>query len=228
MSVKVNSIGLKGLEGYLVKADVKVLDGVEAFVVVGLPDASVKESRERVSTALHSMGHSLVDNKVIINLSPAEQKKNGPLFDLAIALAVLKSGNFVTVSIPEDAAFIGALSLDASVVPVEGMLPAVLAAKRLGMKKLYLPFDQRLPQIEIDELELIYVEMLEDVLHHLEGRPVLSAVNKAAVLTEIQRNHERDFRQIIGHIEAKRALEIATSFPHVCTVNTPVKFKTFQ
>ena len=80
MSVKVTSIGLKGLEGYRVQVEVQVKEGMESIVIVGLPDASVKESKERVSAALHDMGYSLVDMKVTINLSPAEQKKNGPLF----------------------------------------------------------------------------------------------------------------------------------------------------
>jgi magnesium chelatase family protein len=85
MSTKVTSIGLKGLEGYRVQVDVQVKSGLESIVIVGLPDASVKESKERVAAALHSIGFPLIDMKVTINLSPAEQKKNGPLFDLAIA-----------------------------------------------------------------------------------------------------------------------------------------------
>ncbi len=75
------SIGLKGVEGYRVQVEVQTLDGMEAFLIVGLPDASVKESKERVSTALHSYGHQLVDQKTVVNLSPSEQKKNGPIFD---------------------------------------------------------------------------------------------------------------------------------------------------
>ncbi|PGT89030.1 MULTISPECIES: magnesium chelatase domain-containing protein [Bacillaceae] len=84
MSSKVTSIGLKGLEGYRIQVEVQVKEGLETMIIVGLPDASVKESKERVAAALHSLGFSLVDMKVTINLSPAEQKKNGPLFDLAI------------------------------------------------------------------------------------------------------------------------------------------------
>lgn len=173
MSAKVNSIGLKGLEGYLVQVQVEVMEGLESVSIVGLPDASVKESRERVSATLHHMGHSLVDKKVIVNLSPAEQKKNGPLFDLAIALGVLKSAEFMKEKLPSDVAFIGALSLDGSITPVQGMLPAVLAAKKLGMKKLFLPFDRDLPHIEFEGLELIYVATVHDVIQYLAGRPVL-------------------------------------------------------
>jgi magnesium chelatase family protein len=91
---------------------------MESIVVVGLPDASVKESKERVSAALRSLGFSLVDMKVIINLSPGEQKKNGPLVNLAIAIGVLKSGNFLKDEVSKNAGFIGALSLDGTVLPV--------------------------------------------------------------------------------------------------------------
>jgi magnesium chelatase family protein len=88
-----------------------VVEGMESIVVVGLPGAMVKKSKERVSAALCSLGFSLVDMKVIINLSPAEQKENGPLFDLAVAIGVLKSGNFLKDEVPRNAGFIVALSL---------------------------------------------------------------------------------------------------------------------
>ena len=100
MSAKVVSVGLKGLEGYRIEVEVQVKEGFESIVIVGLPDASVKESKERVSAALHTLGFPLVEKKVIINLSPAEQKKNGALFDLAIALGMLKSGGIIQDKIP--------------------------------------------------------------------------------------------------------------------------------
>jgi len=133
---KITSNGLKGLEGYRVQVEVQVVERMETIVIVGLPDASVKESKERVSAALYSMGHPLTDMKVVINLSSAEQKKNGPLFDLAIALGVLKSGDFLKENIPRDAGFLGTLSLD-------GMIAAILAAKKLKLKKYSFPMTKR-------------------------------------------------------------------------------------
>ena len=221
MSAKVNSIGLKGLEGYLVQVQVELMEGVESVIIVGLPDTSVKESRERVSASLHHMGHSLADKKVIVNLSPAEQKKNGPLFDLAIALGVLKSDEFIEEKIPKDAAFIGALSLDGSITPVQGMLPAVLAAKRLGIKNLFLPFDPELPHIEFEGLELIYVATVDDVLQHLAGRTVLPLQKSERVAEVSELTYEKDFRQIIGHEFAKRALEIAAAGGHHVMMDGP-------
>ncbi|UTE77491.1 magnesium chelatase domain-containing protein [Rossellomorea sp. KS-H15a] len=123
MTSKVTSIGLKGLEGYKVSVEVRTMQGSESFVIVGLPDASVKESKERVTAALHRLGYTLVNQKIIINLSPAKWKKTGPLFDLSMALAVLLSMKEITVRSPETTAFLGALSLDGDVRAVEGMLP---------------------------------------------------------------------------------------------------------
>ncbi|WP_332695177.1 YifB family Mg chelatase-like AAA ATPase [Halalkalibacter lacteus] len=222
MSVKVNSIGLKGLEGYLVQVEVQVMEGVESVVIVGLPDASLKESRERVLAAMHTMGHPLADKKVIVNLSPAEQKKNGPLFDLAIALGVLKSGGFVSVKLPSDTAFIGALSLDGSIVPVQGMLPAILAAKRLKLKTLYLPYDPNIPEVELEGFNLVYVSSIQDVLDYLSGSQPFSFQRPSRILEDHEIRYERDFRQIIGHEFAKRALEVAAAgFHHVMMDGPP-------
>ncbi|WLR41555.1 YifB family Mg chelatase-like AAA ATPase [Bacillus carboniphilus] len=220
MSAKITSVGLKGLEGYYVQVEVLVTEGFESITIVGLPDASVKESKERVSAALHSLGYSLVDMKVIINLSPAEQKKNGPLFDLAIALGVLKSGGFLKHKIPRDAGFIGALSLDGSVLPVEGMIAAILAAKKLNLKKLFLPFDSSIPQVDFQDLELVYIETLQDVIDVLSGQQHFSFIQPTEKEEESS-EMERDFNQIIGHDFAKRALEIAASGEHYVLMDGP-------
>ena len=220
MSCSVTSIGLKGLEGYRVQVQVQVLEGMESIVVVGLPDASVKESRERVSAALRSLGFPLVDMKVVINLSPAEQKKNGPLFDLAIAIGVLKSGNFLKEEVPGDAGFIGALALDGTVLPVEGMIAAILAAKKLKLRTLFFPFDPSIPSIEIAGLELVYIETLQDVMDVLSGQQLLPFSQH----TKKEEEHqviERNFDQIIGHEFAKRALEIAASGEHFVLMDGP-------
>lgn len=220
MSSKVTSIGLKGLEGYRIQVEVQVKEGLETMIIVGLPDASVKESKERVAAALHSLGFSLVDMKVTINLSPAEQKKNGPLFDLAIAVGVLKSSNFLKESIQKDSGFIGALSLDGSVLPVEGMLAAILAAKKLQLRKLFLPYDPTIPNIEITGLELVYIETLQDVIDVLRGQQLLPFIQPQKMLEESQ-PILRDFNQVIGHEYAKRALEIAASGEHYVLMEGP-------
>jgi magnesium chelatase family protein len=172
MSSKVTSIGLKGLEGYRVKVEVQAVTGINSIVIVGLPDASVKESKQRITAAFHALGYLIHHQKIIVNLSPAEQKKNGPLFDLPIAIGILCNLNEINIEIPETTGFIGSLSLDGSIQAVEGMLATILAARRAGLKKLYLPFDENLPALDFKELEIIYVTSLLDVIDHLTGKAI--------------------------------------------------------
>lgn len=134
MTVKVSSIGLKGLEGYRVQVEVRIKPGTESVVIVGLPDASVKESRERVIAALGHFDADTTDQKVVINLSPSEQKKNGPLFDLAIAVAALKELGVLKAEILIETAFIGALSLDGMVVEAEGDASGIIISESVGIK----------------------------------------------------------------------------------------------
>ncbi|WP_338109125.1 YifB family Mg chelatase-like AAA ATPase [Pseudalkalibacillus hwajinpoensis] len=193
---------------------------METIVIVGLPDASVKESKERVAAALHSMNHSLTDQKIIINLSPAEQKKNGPLFDLPMALGVLLSMKEIQVKLSEDFAFIGALSLDGGIRSVEGMLPAILAAKKLGLKRLYLPFDESLPLLDFKGLDIIYVSSVSEVIQHLSGQTILSftptKIQEESIVAS--RVHSSE---IVGHSYAKRALEIAAAGEHHVFMSGP-------
>jgi magnesium chelatase family protein len=113
MTVKVFSVGLRGLEGYRVQ--VQVFKATESMVIVGLPETSVKESKERVLSAIRTLGCDVTDQKIFVNLSPSEQKKNGPFFDLAMAIGLLKEAGELKERIPEDTMFIGALALDGTV-----------------------------------------------------------------------------------------------------------------
>ncbi|GAA2717872.1 hypothetical protein GCM10009865_53060 [Aeromicrobium ponti] len=106
MTVKVSCIGLKGLEGYRVQAEVQISPGMNSMVIVGLPDASVKESKERVLSAIRSLNCGGANQKIVVNLSPSEQKKNGPFFDLAIAIGILKEMGHINGEIPSDSLFL--------------------------------------------------------------------------------------------------------------------------
>lgn len=213
MISKIMSIGLKGVEGYRVQVEVKTLDGVDTFLIVGLPDASVKESKERVSTALHSIGASIADQKIVVSLTPAEQKKNGPIFDLPMAIGILKSNGEIKSKISDSACFIGALSLDGSILPFEGLLATVLSAKKLGYTVLYMPFDPDLPAINLEGVEIVYVSALHEVIQHLSGQTVLPFNTQKKAIQE-ENSFEKDFCDIIGHTFAKRAFEIAAAGEH--------------
>lgn len=222
MAVIVTSIGLQGLEGYKVSVEVELLDGVESMTIVGLPGAAVKESRERVLAVLKGFDCDFSDQKVIVYLSPAEERKIGPLFDVAIAVAMLRSNGHLKKSIPKDTAFLGSLSLDGSIHTVKGMLPAVISSKRLGIKKLYLPDDCSFPVQQINGIELLYVEHLKDVIDYLSGQPILPLHPRETPTFHQPTYFEgKDFQYIIGHQQAKRALEIAAAGGHNVLMSGP-------
>lgn len=217
MSIVTKSLGLKGMEGYIVNVEVKVFDGPHSFRIVGLPDTSVKESKQRVLAAiLSSFSEGLFEKKIIVNLSPPEQKKNGPFFDLAIAIGILKNIHFIKEEIPENSAFLGALSLDGTVQPVSGILPAIIGAKKKGMKKIFCPFDDSIPFEKLSGVELVFINSLEETIRYLQGEKTLILPRRSDPLPSTQTSHsyDRNFSNIYGHKEAKRALEIAAAGQH--------------
>ncbi|MGG5255414.1 YifB family Mg chelatase-like AAA ATPase [Neobacillus sp. SM06] len=220
MTSTVTGIGLKGMEGYRVSVEVEAVNGVNSMVIVGLPDASVKESKERISAAFHALGFFHRHQKLIINLSPAEQRKNSPMFDLPIAMAILLELGEINPRIPDSSAFIGALSLDGSVHVVESMLPAVIAAKKLGLKKLYLPYDDCFSLLDIEEPELVFVRDLQDVIKLLYGHKIPQPFLKKPQ-RESSIHHQLDFQNIIGQSDAKHALEIAAAGEHHVLLSGP-------
>ncbi|MCM3586988.1 YifB family Mg chelatase-like AAA ATPase [Mesobacillus maritimus] len=224
MTVKVSSIGLKGLEGYLVQVEVRITPGTESVVIVGLPDASVKESRERVIAALSHFGVDVTDQKVVVNLSPSEQKKNGPLFDLAIGIAALKELGVIEKEIPRDTAFIGALSLDGTIERAEGMLPALVSAKELGVKQIYFPHDPLIPIHMFEGMECVVVHHIEEVVNHLAGQCRLSFLPPHEHTEPIlfkEEPYPKDFVHVIGHEYPKRILEIAAAGEHNVLMSGP-------
>ncbi|GAA0615549.1 YifB family Mg chelatase-like AAA ATPase [Virgibacillus siamensis] len=223
MATVVSSIGLKGIEGYRVEVEVQLLPGVEGVNIVGLPDASVKESKDRVMAALYANDCEVPDKKIVINLSPAEQKKNSPVFDLAMAIGVMKEAGDIKDPVPDGAAFLGVLSLDGSIKPVDGMLPAIVAAKKEGVKLLYLPAMKDMPFPQIDGMECCFVETLQDVIASFSGQlssfattmPSTKPTNPETV------TYDKDFEHILGHKQAKRALEIAAAGGHNVLMSGP-------
>jgi magnesium chelatase family protein len=224
LTIKVFSIGLKGLEGYKVQVEVQMTPGKESMIIVGLPDASVKESKERVLSTLRSLECDVTDQKIVVNLSPSEQKKNGPLFDLAMAVGLLKESGHVNVVIPNTVAFIGALSLDGDVEKVEGMLPALIAANKLGFTRVYVPYDPLIPFEMLEGFECIVVKHINEVLQHLNGKEMLPYfIEREQIVDHEEVHHEyhKDFSDIIGHEQAKEALEIAAAGEHNVLMSGP-------
>ena len=141
MFSKVSSFGLTGLKGFKIEVEVDLNVGLPSYDIVGLPDAAVKESKERVRSAVKNSGFKFPTNKITVNLAPANVKKAGPNFDLPIAVALLISSGQVVGEKYKEFVILGELGLDGKVKPITGILPALIEARNLGFKKFIIPSD---------------------------------------------------------------------------------------
>lgn len=160
----VKSMSLVGLEGYLVNIEVDVSAGIPCWDIVGLPDVSVKESRERVRTAIKNSGYDMQSRKIVVNLSPADIKKEGSFFDLPIAIGILACSGNIDKSNMQDTIFIGELSLDGKINKVNGILPMCIEAQKLGIKRVILPIENAVEAAVVKEIEIIGVSTLIEVI----------------------------------------------------------------
>lgn len=160
----VKSMSLVGLEGYLVNIEVDLSAGIPCWDIVGLPDVSVKESRERVRTAIKNSGYDMQSRKIVVNLSPADIKKEGSFFDLPIAIGILACSGNIDKSNMQDTIFIGELSLDGKINKVNGILPMCIEAKKLGIKRVILPIENAVEAAVVKEIEIIGVSTLIEVI----------------------------------------------------------------
>lgn len=207
----VKSMSLLGLDGCLIYVQVDVSMGIPGWDIVGLPDTSVKEAKERVRTAIKNSGYELQSRKIIVNLAPADTKKEGSAFDLPIAIGILLCTGVIG-QISEDIAFIGELSLDGKINKVNGILPMCIEAKKLGIKQVILPKENAQEAAVVDELDIYGANTLGEVVDFLNGN---SKIEKSNVDIEklFKPNNKSmfDFNEVKGQENIKRALEIAAA-----------------
>ncbi|MEA1936021.1 MAG: YifB family Mg chelatase-like AAA ATPase [Thermodesulfobacteriota bacterium] len=222
MIVKVISTAIVGIDSYPVDVEVDISFGLPQFSTVGLPDVSVRESKDRIKAAIKNSGYTFPADRVTVNLAPADIKKEGTSFDLPIAVGILSAEGAIGSEPLRDYIIIGELSLDGRIKGIHGALSAAFQAKRMGIRGIVLPRENAAEAAMVEKIDVIAVDYLPDIVEFFNNRKAIepTKVDVSAIFNR-SLNYPFDFSETRGQDQAKRALEVAAAGGHNIIMTGP-------
>lgn len=208
----VKSVGIFGIDSYMIEIEADVSGGLPCFDVVGLPDTAVKESRDRVRAAIKNCGYKFPTGRITVNLAPADKKKEGAIYDLPILLSILSASEQLKVDI-KDSVFLGELSLDGQLRAINGVLAMVITAKQNGIENVFVPLENAAEGAAVEGINVYGISTVKQLVDHITGfdelKPTPNTVATANTLEALL-----DFSEVRGQVMAKKALEVAAAGGH--------------
>ncbi|MFP4452074.1 MAG: YifB family Mg chelatase-like AAA ATPase [Desulfobacterales bacterium] len=222
MLSKVFTGAVMGINGLIMEVEVDIARGLPVFSTVGLPEAAVRESRERVRSAVVNCGYEFPDDRITVNLAPANIKKEGTGFDLPIAVGILSASGVVPEGAPDRYLLLGELALDGRIKQVSGCLPVAVAAKEAGFSGVLVPFENRREAAVVEGLDVFAVSGLSQAVDFLRGQcEVAAQPHETFYDPQAETGIETDFSEVAGQAHVKRALEIAAAGAHNVIMTGP-------
>ena len=210
----INSNNLIGIESFLVKVETDITRGIPSFTIVGLPSTEIREARERVKSAIINSGYDFPNSRIVVNLSPADMKKEGSFLDLPICVAILRKYIYREESYLDECIFVGEVSLDGHIRKVKGILPLVIGAMEQKFKRIFIPYDNLKESNFIDNIEIIPIKNINECINYLNENEDIKKEYQDLSNVKYETIYNEDFQDVKGNYFVKRSAEIAAAGNH--------------